>query len=411
MSAMGRALDAARSPLTWALLIVVACCAVAVTLAAAALYHGQGEGGMPLLLESVGRFAEVVLCAAPIGLMIWLTLIAWNHDDRLSHTLSVRGGPVPTPLLASWKIEAERAKKARSEVGTHAMLFGLLTSLALACASVLTLSSYLALLRAPEAAQGGDSPHLSRFLVGVMILSAVATSFITSFGQIAPRASRQDVGARLLGQASRSLLMVLLTAVALGSALVRNETIRQPFEAIVGGTAVGVLGARIFETVQEAIGIVFGVSSGNDDDLEEFASIDGLNESERLRLAELGITSLQGLAFASPAMLFVATRYPWERICDWQDQALLFVVFGSDRAERWRVHLGVRGASQARQHAEQALAADSGLLLLAAELRYADDQTLRMALQGLRDNADVARLELWKGCAPVEPAKADDGKP
>jgi len=82
-------------------------------------------------------------------------------------------------------------------------------------------------------------------------------------------------------------------------------------------------------------------------------NIEGIGLEDAQRLQEENITSVHALAFSPAPRLFFNTSQHLQRICDWQDQALLTVTFGETRAKQLREHFQIRGASDA-----QRLAAD-----------------------------------------------------
>ncbi len=71
-------------------------------------------------------------------------------------------------------------------------------------------------------------------------------------------------------------------------------------------------------------------------------NVDGLDEDNSGRLAELGISDIQHLATADPREIAVTTLFPIRRVLDWIDQAIL-IGYVRERIVAFR-KAGVRGA-------------------------------------------------------------------
>jgi hypothetical protein len=70
--------------------------------------------------------------------------------------------------------------------------------------------------------------------------------------------------------------------------------------------------------------------------------IDGIQDDEISSLAELGVTEVQHLATSDPGILTIRSLFPFNRVLDWIDQAILITYLRSDIVKARR--LGIRGA-------------------------------------------------------------------
>jgi hypothetical protein len=91
-------------------------------------------------------------------------------------------------------------------------------------------------------------------------------------------------------------------------------------------------------------------------------------------LKEVGVDSVEHLAFADPLRLFMRTNIPWKVILDLIDQALLVVYIG-DKSEHLRA-IGIRGAvefSTVRDNLEDAATHDVGISVVAMIAKTLDE--------------------------------------
>ena len=86
---------------------------------------------------------------------------------------------------------------------------------------------------------------------------------------------------------------------------------------------------------------VFKVAATADED-RPVTLIEGLDDAVADRLAEAGIWQIQHLATANPVEVGLRTLYPFPRVLDWIDQAMLISCIGT-KVAAFR-NLGVRGA-------------------------------------------------------------------
>ena len=238
------------------------------------------------------------------------------------------------------------------------------------------------------------------------VRAATAVSFTVSMTSLLARASSLDAGPRLVAEAARTLTSVIGVA-GVASVLLTNgnhpalDGVNYP---LIFGAALGVVGDQLLQTLLVGVAIVFGNHDGTGSNLR-FKRVEGLSVEDQTRLTELGIDTLQALATESPATLFFGTQFGFDRICDWQDQALLILYVGKARARRWRRVFGVHGASVARGMATNLGANDWSALSLevAKQLGFCTVQQAKVALLGLCESENIARLEAWRDCVPLAP--------
>jgi hypothetical protein len=190
-----------------------------------------------------------------------------------------------------------------------------------------------------------------------IVMTACITSYAVSTAGLANRLSRRDLTARRVAT-SLGALVASVVGGALAFAVVERLSVGcDPptvcIAVLIAGITAGLLGEAILGTVVSVISLVFGVSAGGDD-LDTFDKIDGLDDDERLRVKEHGVQSIQGLATASIANLYIGTRYSFESIRDWMDQALLVLRMGIVRIDEVR-RAGFRKATDVHQWATRSL--------------------------------------------------------
>ena len=287
------------------------------------------------------------LIVAPYLVGWWLILIlkfaVYTIDYRLQ---------VPTDLSGSEGYWAERARcvqfswdyeslgRERSQIRAeeYAHLIGWFTSLSLA-------GGVLLLVHTPV-----QHPYIQS--IALTILAAIVTSFLLEIGAIFVRIANNDVSARLFASALHTLLTVMIAAAFLPAALsLLHETTlagTSTGQALLG-IAVGLIGRNALGVITVRANSILGIKTVTPENRAELkTSIDGMNEEDIDRLAEEGVDSVHALAYTPAPRLFFGTLYRLQRICDWQDQALLIELAGSSLAQAFRSNLVVRGAIDAQ---------------------------------------------------------------
>lgn len=122
-------------------------------------------------------------------------------------------------------------------------------------------------------------------------------------------------------------------------------------------------------------------------------ALQGIDREIMDKLTEVGITTIQGLAYVDPLALLFRTNFPPKVVIDWMDQALLYCYVG-DAACALRVR-GIRGAT------ELALLQDSQeqdlLTAVAACVKISVPELSNLAGNFYFDNQVRLVWEIWGG--------------
>lgn len=295
-------------------------------------------------LTSASPLIVTVASTPAIAALALLPLVL--QDDRFRTRLEIplahRDRTDAVALTKNWEISARYFANVHWQARAHLALFGMLTSAAL-WFSIDAAISHIGLAQVPGQSVTMVDAAAIRGLLAVVFVSAVATTFGLSSGSIGLRIARRDLTPRFVALQTRSLFYVVISALVWGALLIHTQTIDNWSKALLAGACTGLLGEQIMVTAFESIALIFGVSLGGDQ-LDEFDVIQGLDDDERLRVKELGVQSMQGLAYCSTSALYMSSRYPYQCICDWQDQALLVLHMGP-RDARVLQERGLRRAS------------------------------------------------------------------
>jgi hypothetical protein len=332
------------------------------SLLAVGLIRPQWDSRNPPLIQIV----IVALCSLPYMLSFGVALIAKWHQTLRTRDLFVSERdnsewtadekawkpPLAERLEKVWLLESYRWLDTQQGMFQHALLFGFITSTALGCAVFLCAfkgaSIYLDTAATRSAVAGA----------AVSVAVAVATSFSICLGRILVRATNRDASARMFAWAPRTLLVTIAAVILLlcllwhSSASAEGQLIKSQAGFVLVGLTVAVLGHRVLDAVATRAATLLNLPQQKRSDALELSQIDGLSDEDLVRLSEEGIDTIHALAFVSTARLYFNSPYSLERICDWQDQALLIVSVGQLRAQIFREKLMVRGAMDAQRLAE-----------------------------------------------------------
>ena len=351
--------------------------------AAAQSTNGLSDGMTTYLLsgDALGlALALLAVAAMPLLLSFGAALIAkWQQAPRARHRFLPEADRADSDwsvherrwkteaserIHRLWSIEARHSVQAQHRMMQHACLYGFATSAIFAWGLIVN---------------SGGSLAVQTRMMAVAAGSAAFTSFSLSFGRLTVRASIRDTSARMFAYALRALILSVLAAVLLvallwhhsltGSAgasaadaaqLVKDGAVlaQQPFKGPTSYMMLGMVVALIGEgvlgqiTARAASAVSLQLPTRASAGTSQLASIDGLSELDILRLGEEGIDSIHALAMASTAALYFSTPYTLQRLCDWQDQALLITYVGLAKAETCREKLMVRGAIDLQRKAD-----------------------------------------------------------
>jgi hypothetical protein len=290
----------------------------------------------------------------------------------------------------TWHYEDELMHASIQRLGRHGVVFGFLASGILSTCAVIAL---------PQ-----RDPNLLRYLIPLTTGTAVFVSFTLNLGKLLFRSASNDATARMMAAAARTLLIVSVTTIFLSTVLLAGTQSESAAGfsytgvkgALVIGVATGLIGERVLGVVTDRAATILGLSSLTPKNLSELHAIDGLSEEDIGRLAEERIDSVHALAFTPTPRIFFATTYSLQRICDWQDQALLIDRLGSTKAQILREKYLIKGATEAGRLA----ASVSDFPALAAALGFNDETQAKRALKQLAREEVVLRLEVFSRSVP-----------
>jgi hypothetical protein len=316
-----------------------------------------GEGTLSLLglvtLKTVPLLLAV-LCALPNVMLIIVARMLLFRFARRQFGLGWRDDPhEPLPLTAetraraeaTWAYEANRAQiRYASGLLPQVAVFGLLASAMLAfCILGIHLPPHQLF---PNI---GGPPPTWHIWVAWTVLSTATTSFMLSIGRILVRIAGNDATTRTFADAARSYGLCVVSAGLLACLTVSSTDPKSAQASIAMGIAVGLLGDRAFIAVSNRAAALLGTEVETIEPGLGLRVIEGVGLEDSQRLQEENITSIHALAFAPVPRLFFNSSQNLQRICDWQDQALLFVYVGETRAKSLREHFQIRGAIDAQK--------------------------------------------------------------
>lgn len=313
--------------------------------------------GWLLLLLALGRYIT--------GL--WTSALIRNVISRVQYRLDV---PSPQPFgyeaeqdpywdqwaenaIASWSCESIGKNMAMRRTEGYSHLFGFVGSIALIGA--------LVSVRASEDPSMGALQSIA-MTVGV----ATAVSFALEMAVVLIRIANLDVSARMFAAAIRTMLAVIVAAFAfpaiatkIGDASLKN-LVGSGLGQLLLGTAIALLGRQALGIITTRARTLLGAPAAAPDGENDLKKILGMNPDDIDRLAEEGIDSINALAYASVPKLFFNTVYPLHRICEWQDQALLYDLAGAPLAGAFQSNFQIRGVLDAQPIVKLLLGAPVG---------------------------------------------------
>ena len=299
-----------------------------------------------------------------------------------------------------WHHEVGQFDQRSSRLSQHVHFYGFFCTVALSVAALLIMGH----------AAGGADP--ARGGVAVAAAAAAVVAFVTDVSRMVVRAANRDASARMFAWASKRFLLIVLSAVLLGTLVLLGKA-EVPLPGgnaswLLLGAGLAFLGDRASQLVGECVAGALGAPPARRGEAGDLARIDGLSEEDVARLAEEGIASVHALAFHATPKLFLATPFTLQQLCDWQDQALLIVRLGIGRAALCRDHLALRGATDAQRLARDYLAdrltpeekSDLGKVLGLSSTVQASALMRRLA-----EDPVTARLEIFRRAVPeLDPA-------
>jgi hypothetical protein len=382
----------------------------------------------------------IALCALPALLTFCVALLVERNMARKVFDFEVdpvmekgseTGKALVEHLRANWNYEREIMRGSIQRMGRHAAILGFLAS------SILATSSAVIIVTR-------GSPDM-RHHVATAVATAATISFTLHLGQIFFRSASNDATARMMAGASRTLLVVAISALFFGSFFLGQEAQSVPGAAsnplkgrtgaLLIGVAVALLGERVLSSMTSRAAGLLGVDAPPPVQAGDLSVIDGLTPEDAARLAEERVDSVHALALTPTPRVFFNTIYGLQRICDWQDQALLITRVGRTNALLLREQYFIRGAIAARQYALREFGGGASANALkdapapppaapeqvpadappapdaavaagkppaqASPPRIAENSHLHWALHSLIHDKDIERLEIFWRSTPV----------
>ncbi len=325
-------------------------------------------------------WAVIALCSLPKLIMLCIFITMRYRSTRLDYDVIVPdegSSSLATPLrrkqvLETWRYEARHMIDALRRAGEHAGICGFIASLSL---------GVCALILAPAIVN--RSNLALHQLVAIAVVSATCVSFALITGRSLVRAASRDSSAHMFAWGAKSLLVTVATTVLFAVLLIpqanaghgqgATQVFATPAGAILLGGGVALLGERALRAISERAATMLGVPEISPQAMADLRSVDGLTDDDILRLAEEGVDSVHALAFVPTPRMFFNTTHSLQRIVDWQDQALLLVLFGRQRYQRFRDELGIRGVIDALALAQRVDDAFQSESRVAAGVRSAEN--------------------------------------
>lgn len=280
------------------------------------------------------------LTSLPKVLSFVAALIISRGDDRRLGVMLPAPTQTTTALASAttnaqsmWSYEASKANASIRRAVQHAGLMGSFASIALmACAAVFLPTS-------PVHVAG-----LGTWAVAVA--TAVSITFVLELTTALGRAANDDASTRMFARAGRSVVIGAVAATAASAFLFKEA--QGPLGGALIGASCALLGPAALRAMTDRASSFLGVKPAVQPNVLEPTTLEGLSQDDATRLSEEGIDSVHALAFCPTARLFFNTRFSLQRICDWQDQALLVAYAGKEMAGKLREQFFIRGALDAQ---------------------------------------------------------------
>lgn len=301
-----------------------------------------------------------------LSLMLALGLVVVSGKAGLQlHTHRDTEPHLGEAVQKSWAYERDRYGCALSRAQFYAIVFGVVATLFLACSMLLL--------------RWGASNDKKASVLALSIVAATVTAFLIGFVKMAVRLSGYDLSARAFSWSTRSVALSVVADVGLLLALPINDD----WSGILLGILTGIAGEHamtlLLEKAPKALGLAPALQPRGPSPL---LFIDGIMAEHVDRLEEEGVLSIHDLALVPTARLFFNTPYGLQMICDWQDQALLLVRVGLDRATDLLNQMGIRGAIALRATAQHLIGPGPAYTKAIFDTGNAyDDPRIRDALQ------------------------------
>lgn len=364
-----------------------------------------GEGELTLLglvtLRTVPLLLAVLVALPNVALFIIARMILYRFSRRtFSLHFSDEAGAL-APVSASARAQAEWLwiyERSRAQIRYEAGLlpqvavFGLLSSATLAFC-VLGIH-----LPASQLFSNVTPTPTWHIWVAWTVLATATTSFLLMTGRLLVRIAGNDATTRTFANAARSYGLCVVSGGLLACLTVSDADSGTAQTSIAMGIAVGLLGERAFLAVSNRAAALLGAEPEVVDRGLELRAIEGLGVDDLQRMQEENISSVHALAFVPVPRLFFNSSYNLQRICDWQDQAMLLVYVGVNRARALRDFFQIRGIIDAQRlaSAQDALPPEVWQQLVAC-MSFPSETHLRQLFARMASDARIDELRIYRG--------------
>jgi hypothetical protein len=372
----------------------------------------RGERHLPPIDEHFGILV-IAACFLPPSLS-WLAYLLINkraiyQSVRPTFPASIKPTLV-SAALATWNYEIGKAQWSLSRAEVFAGMWGIMTS-----ATMVGAVSFLI----PPFHPAGTTFDGPRTMAAFAVIGAAGTSFLLDLSRVCLRAANDDATKRMFAEAFRSLILTVITTLAvvllarlddakwLGAplSLGGKEGVDAVLISLGVGAGVAVMGSSAFEWMQTRVSTLFGMSRRVPDTGTPLCALGGVGEAESARLSEEGIDCVEALVNTPIPRLFLNTRFSLRRIAEWHDMGLLIVRVGKEAAADLHGRWGIRGAVEiSRGVAPDAdpKSLETLRAIFRKTMRVDDDTQAELVLRQIAADDRVAMTEVFRQICVIE---------
>jgi hypothetical protein len=312
--------------------------------------------------------------------------------------------------LSTWNYEIGKAQWSLSRAEVFAGMWGIMTS-----ATIVGAVSFLI----PPFHTAGTAFDGPRTMAAFAVIGAAGTSFLLDLSRVCLRAANDDATKRMFAEAFRSLILAIITTLAvvllarlddarwLGAPTSQGgkEGVDAVLISLGVGAGVAVMGSSAFEWMQTRVSTLFGMSRRASDTGTPLANLGGVGEAETARLAEEGIECVEALVNTPIPRLFLNTRFSLRRIAEWHDMGLLIVRVGKEAAADLHGRWGIRGAVEVSRGVApdcDPTSLETLRAIFRKTMRVDDDTQAELVLRQIAADERVALTEVFRHTAVIE---------
>jgi hypothetical protein len=306
-----------------------------------------------VLVVALPLFVAVIVAWA-----IWIRAMRFRYGLKTPHLADDEWRDIIEAVRVNWSYERRRFLQSLAKTKMNAVILGGAASCLLA----------ICLLLGTEEWADGTQKTVRAFALS--LATAVVVSYSINFSRLLVRIASQDFNARMFAWATRSLCLVaagdLVLFAVMYNVLPQEGGVRTYSIAVLMGAVTAVMGERALQVAYDKAVTVVGLPGVKREANSPLSVLEGITPEDIERFAEEGVDSLHALAFIPTSRLFFNTSQSLQRICDWQDQALLQVYVGSMKAKVLYEQLTIRGVIDLQLLSQLALAESQGAPLPSA---------------------------------------------